>query len=110
MTIGQFIKDTRDVLCISGKSLAEQMQSRGFSGWYQTTVSRVELGDRGLTLDEAFAVADILSVDIESLRSEDAKLALIEAANRRVAAAQAELDEAYRALHLLTDREARSAS
>lgn len=45
--------------------------SHGYTTWRQTTVGRVEAGERSLQLGEALALADIIGIPLADLVSEE---------------------------------------
>ena len=56
----------RERLEVSQSQVAQAMAHRGFP-WHQTVVSKVERGERCLRLDEAEALAQVLSVEVADL-------------------------------------------
>ena len=80
----KFVREKREE---SQTALAKKMVDLGFA-WYQTTVSRVEAGERPVQLGEALAVATILETDIGTMiqRPSTVRLQrLLINANRQVA-------------------------
>ena len=107
--VGQNVRLYRDRKGISQRGLIEALATHGFT-WYQQTVRRVESGRQSLKLEEAGALADILSIPVHLLlrpSSEtqatealySARLAVIEAHEAVAAAVLALLDSAAAAQH-----------
>lgn len=60
---GQLVKDRREALGLSQNALARSMQEFGFENWHQTTVSRVEAGERKVkAVTELKALEQILKI------------------------------------------------
>jgi ribosome-binding protein aMBF1 (putative translation factor) len=64
--LGLNVKGLRDQLGWSQQELAYQMNGRGIR-WHQTTVARVEKGERPLRLSEAAVLARIFGVDLQQM-------------------------------------------
>jgi transcriptional regulator with XRE-family HTH domain len=83
---GVNLKLTRERLGESQTGLAKKMADLGFP-WHQTTVSRIEVGERPVQLVEALALAKVMDVNVgDMLQSpEDVRLTgLVQKANRHV--------------------------
>lgn len=91
--VGSYIQALRQSAGFSGKEFATHMRDLGFP-WYQATVSRVELNHRELTLGEAFAVAELLGIQIHNLCGASSQEAAVITARRRVDAAEKALSAA----------------
>lgn len=105
---------SREVKRWSQSDLADRMQALGFDSWRQSTVAKVEAGERPLRLAEALAIAGLFETTIPQMVTPDQRLrdsfaetlnrtAEVVAARHRHAAALAELREAER---MLTEKEA----
>lgn len=67
----QFVRATteaRKAQRISQADVAQRMVEAGH-GWHQTTVTKVEAGERRLLLSEAFALARVLGVDLSGAQT-----------------------------------------
>ena len=58
--IGKRIKERRTELGLSQHALAERMHNLGYEGWQQTTISKIEVADRPLRLNEMADLARAL--------------------------------------------------
>ena len=67
--LGNYIRSIREEKNLTQTQLAERMAEALGTGIYQTTVGRIENGDRALSLSEAAVLADTLNVPISSLAS-----------------------------------------
>jgi len=61
------LKGARESLGLSQSDLAARMRGLGFSGFYQTTVSRLENGERPVRLGEAIGFATALHQSLDAL-------------------------------------------
>lgn len=52
---------------LSQADVAKMLNDRGVSGFYSTTVAKIEAGDRTVRIDEAVAIADIFGVPLDEL-------------------------------------------
>lgn len=62
---GEFIrraKARRKEAGLSQVEVAARMQALGHTAWYQTTVAKIEAGNRQIFLDEAVDLAGVLAV------------------------------------------------
>lgn len=64
--------DLRKSKDLNQAHVATEMKRRGFTGFLQTTVGKIERGERRVTVGEAAALADIVGVKLSALIS-DAK-------------------------------------
>jgi transcriptional regulator with XRE-family HTH domain len=60
------LRDQRDSRNWSQAHLAKLLSARGLSV-YATTIAKVEAGERGATIDEIVAVADVFGVSVDAL-------------------------------------------
>ena len=84
---GENLKFSREKMGESQTGLAKKMADLGFP-WHQTTVSRIELGERPVQLVEALALTKVTGVNVgDMLQSpHDVQLTrLLQKANRHVA-------------------------
>lgn len=74
--IGRNLRTRREALGMTQAELAVQLTEMGMQGFHQTTVARIEAGQRQLRASEAFVVARALNVEMELLAesAEDARL------------------------------------
>lgn len=61
------IRTRRKSLNRSQQSIADSMVLNGFTSWRQSTVNRLEYGQRMTTWDEALTLIRILSLDITKM-------------------------------------------
>lgn len=61
--IRQLIRDARKRSGLSQSDVAKAMESRFSTGWYQSTVGRIESGTRALNVVEALTLAEIVGLD-----------------------------------------------
>ena len=59
-------------LDLSQRDVAQVMADRHNLGWHQTTVAKVEAGDRPVRVSEALALADVLGVHVDELLDQPA--------------------------------------
>ena len=64
--VGQRLRAFREWRKITQLYVAENMRSAGFT-WTRETVSRVESGDRVVSVDELFVLTAVLGVDRDEL-------------------------------------------
>jgi transcriptional regulator with XRE-family HTH domain len=70
--IGERLRAARQRARLPQQHIATVMaMTHGYSTWRQTTVGRVETGERSLQLGEALAVADIIGVTLSDLVSDE---------------------------------------
>ncbi|MFG1800209.1 helix-turn-helix domain-containing protein [Micromonospora carbonacea] len=60
------MRQLRQALGCSQQRFAEEMSARGFN-WHQTTVAKVEVGQRLVSLAEALGVADALGAKLDDM-------------------------------------------
>lgn len=65
--IRENLASLREVKGWSQATLAEKLSQAGLPGFYQTTVARIEKGERALKLSEAAIVAKVFGVDLIQL-------------------------------------------
>ena len=93
-------RELRRAIAWSQSRLADQIAAVGGPRLDPSNVARLERGDRRITLDEAFAIADALGSTLESLvgdglnSADRERLAEIHAAEEALADAQQRLDRA----------------
>lgn len=68
--VGGRIRVVREAQGMSQQDVADQVADHGVR-WHQTTVAKVEAGERELRLSEAVAVADVLGVEVAVLVGAD---------------------------------------
>jgi len=56
----------RQQMGLSQRQVAKRMEAHGH-GWHQTTLSRIEKGERGVSLGEAADLADVFGVRLADL-------------------------------------------
>jgi len=61
---GRSVRDARARLGWSQTELAKQLQAAGVANFHQTTVARLEKGERPTRLDEAAGIAVVLGISI----------------------------------------------
>lgn len=64
---GQAVREARQALGISQGGLAAVMRRAGVDGWHQTTVSRVEKGERAVSFTEAVTLAEQLGLQLPAV-------------------------------------------
>jgi transcriptional regulator with XRE-family HTH domain len=70
--IGERLRAARQRARLPQQHIATVMAlTHGYTTWRQTTVGRVETGERSLQLGEALAVADIVGVTLADLVSDE---------------------------------------
>jgi transcriptional regulator with XRE-family HTH domain len=70
--IGERLRAARQRARLPQQHIATVMaMTHGYTTWRQTTVGRVETGERSLQLGEALAVADIIGIPLADLVSEE---------------------------------------
>ncbi|WP_078057361.1 helix-turn-helix transcriptional regulator [Corynebacterium provencense] len=65
--LGRFIRERRERAGMTQSELAKLMTKRLGNSIYQTTIGRIENGERSLSLTEATVIADALNVPIHDL-------------------------------------------
>lgn len=82
------MKEERERLGIGQAELAKRLQAAGIDHMHPTTISRIESGDRSVRLDEAFAIANALDLDVQRMTESHSLLtdviALAQVAHDRV--------------------------
>lgn len=100
--LGRNMRRRREDLGLSQGAFAERMADRGFK-WMQTTVYKVELGQRSVRLEEAVAIAGILGVRLDDLIGSDFALGealdALDAATRQSQEAAHALESALARVH-----------
>jgi transcriptional regulator with XRE-family HTH domain len=117
---GARVRAARELLGLSQQYIADGMSAYGVT-WYQTTVGKVESGERPAKLSEAVALAvmlgfgrrlDQLLYDDPASELQRARLAGAESElfrlNRYMAERRQALDEAYRSAQAAEDEQAES--
>lgn len=70
--LGERLRMIRVRLDLSQRDVAQAVTDRHGLGWHQTTVAKVEAGDRPVRVAEALAVADVLGVHVDELLDQPA--------------------------------------
>lgn len=65
--LGRFIRSKRDAAGISQTDLAHEMGRRTGGKFYQTTIGRIENGERSVSLTEAAVLSRLLGVPVSAL-------------------------------------------
>ncbi|MEW1705930.1 helix-turn-helix transcriptional regulator [Microbacterium sp. NPDC089190] len=63
LEIGAAVRKARELTGLRQKDLATNMRGRGFS-WHQATVGMVENGERPLRVSEAYALAEVIMLEL----------------------------------------------
>jgi transcriptional regulator with XRE-family HTH domain len=63
------LRQLRTAMKITQRQVAEQMGGHGFQ-MHQTTIAKIETGERAVQLDEAAAIAKVLGVSLQDLITE----------------------------------------
>jgi transcriptional regulator with XRE-family HTH domain len=95
---GERVRVLREALGRSQEAVASRMRELGHE-WHQTTLSRVEKGQRGISLDESYCLAAVLGQHLRDFL-EEAPGEL----QRAVDVAQARFFEAHEILALVSTR------
>lgn len=66
-TFARNVRRRREAIGVPQGVVADLMFSYGFRTWRQTTLAKVEAGERAVKLDEAFALAAIYSISLDDL-------------------------------------------
>lgn len=66
-TFGRHVEQLRERNGWSQTELAKKMKELGFAGFHQTTISRIENGERSARVGEAFGLAELLDVSVNDL-------------------------------------------
>lgn len=66
-TFARNVRRRREAIGVSQGMVAAIMLSYGFRTWRQTTLAKVEAGERAVKLDEAFALAEIYDISLDDL-------------------------------------------
>ncbi|QNK52348.1 helix-turn-helix transcriptional regulator [Dermacoccus sp. PAMC28757] len=66
-TFARNVRRRREAIGVSQGMVAKIMFSYGFRSWRQTTLAKVEAGERAVKLDEAFALAEIYAISLDDL-------------------------------------------
>jgi transcriptional regulator with XRE-family HTH domain len=111
------IRARRESVGWSQGELARRLRENGWENFHQTTVSRIEKGDRPIRLGEAVAVAELLGVPIDKLleRTErmqallvwEEAVAAIRRAFRNLLVARDEYESERRTLNVILEHPAR---
>lgn len=65
--VGHRMRELREQQGLSQQGFVNQLAARGILQWHQTTVGKVESGQRPVRVDEAMAIADTLGVLVQDL-------------------------------------------
>lgn len=65
--LGLYIRNNRESAGLSQSQLAQHMSNAMGNKMYQTTIGRIENGERSLSLTEAVVIADILNIPVATL-------------------------------------------
>jgi len=65
--LGQRIRAVRDAKGLSQEAFAAKLRGLGFPTMRQSSLAKIERGERGVTLSEALAVAELLGTDLRTL-------------------------------------------
>jgi len=66
-TFARNVRRRREAIGVPQGVVAGIMFSYGFRTWRQTTLAKVEAGERAVKLDEAFALAEIYAISLDDL-------------------------------------------
>lgn len=67
VALGERIARLRKDMGWSQGALMRSLKAAGFQGVHQPTIARIEKGERGLSLVEAYIVADVFGVSLDEL-------------------------------------------
>ena len=65
--MGARVARLRNDMGWSQGALARSLAAAGFKGAHQTTVSRIEKGERAVTLHEAYIIAEVFGISLDDL-------------------------------------------
>jgi transcriptional regulator with XRE-family HTH domain len=114
--VGQQVQRVRSRLGLSQHQLAERMKPIGpqYAKWRQSTIYKIEHGEKPLRVNEMFDLAGALGVPPETLLAFDIDAAVLESqiqeTEELLKQAQADHDEAVKHLQAFYDRSAHQRS
>ncbi|WP_432457936.1 helix-turn-helix transcriptional regulator [Cellulomonas iranensis] len=82
------LRALREALGINQSEFARRVTEAGLEGFHQTTVSRIEKGERPVRLGEAAIIAQVLGVPVDRMTGEGEDLAALARMRQRLAAAE----------------------
>lgn len=97
------LRAMREALGWNQSELARRLGEAGLDGFHQTTISRVEKGERPIRLGEATVVAQVLGVPVERLTGDGADLAALAGIRTNLARVRSAERDLYRALAAFDD-------
>lgn len=62
---GMILRECREKAGLTRHDVAARMYARGITGMNETTLHRLEAGERSLTIPEAAGLADVLGITLE---------------------------------------------
>jgi transcriptional regulator with XRE-family HTH domain len=102
--VGQQLRRLRDERHLSQQQLADQMKALGgpYQNWRQSTIYKIEHGERPLRVNEMFDLAGVLGVPPEVLLTFDVNAAVLDSqiAQTRTLLTEAETEHDNAAKHL----------